>query len=183
MAGSSSRRATPLNALPASSKFPRSNCTSPASRRASAFTRPSGCSATSAVRFSSRTRGDKKRQKSLDIFFGYHKIEAPKSDSLGLRRSLVDNERHTSNSSSSHGCDSQCSYQSWSCCCVCSQLLLRNSDNLNCVLDSNVFGGRVARPAEETAVFFLSLFFGWILALDVPHWPPHSEILGHSRPF
>ena len=115
--------------------------------------------------FSSRTRGDKKRQKSLDIFFGYHKIEAPKSDSLGLRRSLVDNERHTSNSSSSHGCDSQSSYQSWSCCCVCSQLLLRNSDNLHCVLDSNVFGGRVARPAEETAVFFplFSLDGFWLL--------------------
>src|SRR5712691_9949319 len=32
-----------MNALPASSKWPRSNWTSPARRRASALTRPSGC--------------------------------------------------------------------------------------------------------------------------------------------
>src|SRR6266576_2145133 len=34
-----------MKALPASLKFPRSSWTSPASKRASAFTRPSGCSA------------------------------------------------------------------------------------------------------------------------------------------
>src|SRR5436305_4338054 len=102
------------------------------------------------------------------------------SSGLGL---FSDNEPHTPNPSSSRGCYSQSLCQSWSPRSICAQLVLCDSNNLYCILYSNIFGNRVAWSAKETPVFLSSLFFKRILVFSVPHWSPRSKIFSHNAPF